>query len=194
MSFLSFQSNINVLSYLHRVSTVQMRTTPPLVQQEGNWFVLICFGNKNYGGGVLWGYRFVSDDINEAFCDDSWFSVTGFLTVPLTGIKRSKFHYFRAVARFFVKWGHSRERGRHEPCKGVWGYSPSENCQIWRLRNAIFSTCHKICLRKIDIEWVWKGRCFQCLQHYFRGPVKLKHTVYPSTSTLSISQYCMKFG
>ena len=26
---------------------------------------------------------------------------------------------------------------------------------------------------------------------YFRGPVNLKHTVYPSTSTLNISQYCV---
>ena len=29
---------------------------------------------------------------------------------------------------------------------------------------------------------------------YFQGPVYLKPTVYPSTSTLNISQYCMMFG
>ena len=29
---------------------------------------------------------------------------------------------------------------------------PPENLQIWRLRNAIFSTCQEICLRKIDLE------------------------------------------
>ena len=29
---------------------------------------------------------------------------------------------------------------------GVWGYPPPENCEIWRLRNAIFGTCHEICL------------------------------------------------
>ena len=29
---------------------------------------------------------------------------------------------------------------------------------------------------------------------YFRGPVNLKYTLYPSTSTLNISQYCMMFG
>ena len=29
---------------------------------------------------------------------------------------------------------------------------------------------------------------------YFRGPVNLKHTVYPSTSTLNISRYCTMFG
>ena len=29
---------------------------------------------------------------------------------------------------------------------------------------------------------------------YFRGPVNLKNTIYPSTSTLNISQYCMMFG
>ena len=29
---------------------------------------------------------------------------------------------------------------------------------------------------------------------YFQGPVTLKYTIYPSTSTLNISQYCMMFG
>ena len=29
---------------------------------------------------------------------------------------------------------------------------------------------------------------------YFRGPGNLKHTVYPTTITLNISQYCMMFG
>ena len=29
---------------------------------------------------------------------------------------------------------------------------------------------------------------------YFWGPVTLKYTIYPSTSTLNISQYCMMFG
>ena len=29
---------------------------------------------------------------------------------------------------------------------------------------------------------------------YFRGPVNLKHTVYPNTSTLNISQNCTMFG
>ena len=29
---------------------------------------------------------------------------------------------------------------------------------------------------------------------HFLGPVNLKHNVYPSTSTLKISQYCMMFG
>ena len=36
---------------------------------------------------------------------------------------------------------------------GVWGYTPPENFQVWRLRNAIFSTCDEICLRKIDLEY-----------------------------------------
>ena len=36
---------------------------------------------------------------------------------------------------------------------GVWGYPPPENCEIWRPRNAIFSTCHEICLWKIDLEY-----------------------------------------
>ena len=30
---------------------------------------------------------------------------------------------------------------------GSGGYPPLENVQIWRFRNAIFSACHKICLR-----------------------------------------------
>ena len=62
------------------------------------------------------------------------------------------------VARFFVTGvrgggGHYRECRRQEPCGAVWGYPPQENCQIWRLRNAIFSTFHGICLRKIDLEY-----------------------------------------
>ena len=40
-----------------------------------------------------------------------------------------------------------------DPCRGMWGYLPRENFQIWRLRNSIFSTCHEICLRKIDLEY-----------------------------------------
>ena len=35
----------------------------------------------------------------------------------------------------------------------VWGYPPPGHFQIWRLPNAIFSTCHEICLRKIDLEY-----------------------------------------
>ena len=31
-------------------------------------------------------------------------------------------------------------------------YPPSKHFQLWRLRNAIFSTCHEMCLRKIDLE------------------------------------------
>ena len=30
---------------------------------------------------------------------------------------------------------------------------PPEKFQIWRFRNAIFNTCHRICLRKIDLEY-----------------------------------------
>ena len=37
--------------------------------------------------------------------------------------------------------------------RGVWRYPPRENFQICRLRNAIFSTYHEICLRKIDFEY-----------------------------------------
>ena len=49
----------------------------------------------------------------------------------------------RAVARFFCNGaGHFRECRRHQPC---WG--------VWTLRNAIFSTCHEIWLRKIDLGY-----------------------------------------
>ena len=49
----------------------------------------------------------------------------------------------RAETRVFVTGAHYRERRRHET---------PETFQVWRLRNAIFSTCHLICLRKIDLE------------------------------------------
>ena len=53
----------------------------------------------------------------------------------------------RALATFFL----TEEGGPVASCRGVWGYP--QNCQNWRLRNAIFSTCHEICLRKIDLEY-----------------------------------------
>ena len=37
-------------------------------------------------------------------------------------------------------------------CRWVTGCPPPENFQVLRLRNAIFRTCHEICLRKIDLE------------------------------------------
>ena len=53
----------------------------------------------------------------------------------------------RAVARFFVTRGIiARAEGTSLGCP------PPENFQILRLRNAIFGTCHEICLRKIDLE------------------------------------------
>ena len=59
----------------------------------------------------------------------------------------------RAETRFFLTGAHYRESWRHEPCGGgVSGCPPPENFQVWRLRKAIFSTCHEKCLRKIDLE------------------------------------------
>ena len=55
----------------------------------------------------------------------------------------------RALARFFL----TEEGEPVASCRDVWGYPPPKNCQNWRLRNAIFSTCHEICLRKIDLEY-----------------------------------------
>ena len=81
----------------------------------------------------------------------------GLLFFPWVWMVFQKWHKIflalpRAVARFFCNGGYYRECGRHEPCRGVWGYPPPENFQIRRLQNAIFSTCHEICLRKIDLE------------------------------------------
>ena len=64
----------------------------------------------------------------------------------------------RAVASFFVAGvggggGHYRKCRRHKPCRGVCGYPPQEDFQIWRLWNTIFSTCHEICLQKIHLEY-----------------------------------------
>ena len=59
----------------------------------------------------------------------------------------------RAETRFFCNGAHCLERRRHAPyCRWVSGCPPPENFQVWRLRNAIFSTCYEICLRKIDLE------------------------------------------
>ena len=49
----------------------------------------------------------------------------------------------------FSNGGHDhRECRRAAPFRRVWGYPPPEKFQIWRLQNAIFSTCHEICLQK----------------------------------------------
>ena len=56
------------------------------------------------------------------------------------------------------------EHYRKEPCWGVWGDPPPENVQVWRLRNAILSTCHEICLQNINLEYK-NGRQF-IASHY----------------------------
>ena len=60
-------------------------------------------------------------------------------------IHGNKSHPSRAIAGFFVARGHYRECRKHKPCRGVF--------RIWRLQNNIFSTCHEICLRKINLEY-----------------------------------------
>ena len=60
--------------------------------------------------------------------------------------------WFRAVARFFLT-GAIIASAEGTSLVGRSGYSPPENSQIWRLRNAIFSTFHERCLRKIDLEY-----------------------------------------
>ena len=52
-----------------------------------------------------------------------------------------------------IKTNLRKNREKQEPCSGVWGYPPPENFPILRHRNAIFSTCHEIWLRKIDLEY-----------------------------------------
>ena len=61
-------------------------------------------------------------------------------------MRENSIHQERTIAmkrnaRFFVTGGggHYLECRRHEPCLG--------------LQNAILSTCHEICLRKIDLEY-----------------------------------------
>ena len=75
-------------------------------------------------------------------------------------IQRFYLQWFRAVARCFVTgWGGGEALLRVRKARallgggGVWEYPPSEHFQIWRLRNAIFSSCHEIRLRKIDLEY-----------------------------------------
>ena len=53
-----------------------------------------------------------------------------------------------AIARFFCNGSFFASA---EATSLVGG--PPGNFQIWRLRNVIFSTCHEICLRKIDLEY-----------------------------------------
>ena len=50
--------------------------------------------------------------------------------------------------------GHYLGCWKQEPWNGLWGYPPLENFQIWRLWNAIFSTCHEICFQKIDFKQI----------------------------------------
>ena len=51
-----------------------------------------------------------------------------------------------------------REWWRPEPCKGLWGYPPSENFQIFEASKRCFQHLdHEICLQKIDREsWKWQ--------------------------------------
>ena len=62
-------------------------------------------------------------------------------------IYESLAYIFRAVTRIFVTGEHYRECRSHEPCKVVWGCSET-------------STCHGICLRKVDLEYE-KGKQLQ---------------------------------
>ena len=58
----------------------------------------------------------------------------------------------RAVAGFFVTRGIIARAEGTSLVRGPGGVLPQKNFQIWRLRNAIFSTCHEIRLRKINLE------------------------------------------
>ena len=56
----------------------------------------------------------------------------------------------RAVARFFVTGSGEGAEGIIALKGGSGGILPPK---IWRLQNDIFSTCHELCLRKIDLEY-----------------------------------------
>ena len=58
----------------------------------------------------------------------------------------------RAETRFFVTERIVSSAEGTRLIVGGLGVSFPENFQVLRLRNAIFSTCHEICLRKIDLE------------------------------------------
>ena len=101
---------------------------------------------------------------------------------------------FRAVASFFVTRGHYCKCQRHKPCRGVWGIL---------LQNILDLEALKCYFQPLSWDmspknWPQRGvkrHVFSVLTSaYFRGPVNLKPKVYPSTSTLNISQYCMTFG
>ena len=92
-----------------------------------------------------------------------------------------------------------------EPCRGVWGYPPPQNFQIGRLRNVIFSTCHEICLRKIDLEYE-NGKQLQVTiikivftlffstvedeTGYFGGFLTVDGRLQKSTTTMTASLTC----
>ena len=69
---------------------------------------------------------------------------------------------YKAVARLFWTGGREGARwalSRVPKTRALWGGVGGEggggvleNFQIWMLRNAIFSTCHEMCLRKVDLE------------------------------------------
>ena len=59
----------------------------------------------------------------------------------------------------------------------------------------LFSALVMRCVSEKSTRISEKSSVFSVLTSaYFRGPVNLKHTVYPSTSTLNISQNCTMFG
>ena len=61
------------------------------------------------------------------------------------------FPFCRPIARFFVMGGGGGVS--QGALLGGLGYPPPENVQVRRLQNAIFSTCHGICLQKINLEY-----------------------------------------
>ena len=59
---------------------------------------------------------------------------------------------FKGSSKVFCYAGHFRKCRRDEPCRGV--CIPLQKIFIFGgSQTAIFSTCHEICLRKIDLEY-----------------------------------------
>ena len=80
----------------------------------------------------------------------------------------------------FVTGRHYRDCRRHESCRGFWGYSPPPP----KFSNLEGPNCYFQYLL-----WDMSPKNRPRISALFWGPIKLKHTVYPRTSSLNILQY-----
>ena len=86
--------------------------------------------------------------------------------------------------------GHFLGCCRHKSCRGS-GVKLKAPKRYFQHLSCMRYVCEKSTKKKCDL----KRKVFSLrTSAYFRGPVNLKHNVYPSTSALNISQYGMIFG